>query len=438
MTCVIRWDREEIIDKDPGLRASSEAIRTVLFTILSLVILTACQGRESSTEAFLAADSAGVTIVESTRPLWERGEGWTLSREPGVVIGLVEGDEKYLLNGVTGVRRLSDGRIAVLDAGSYRVRVYDSTGVHLMDLGGEGDGPSEFRTPQFLGLVFDTLFVYEAIGGDLTWFSPDGQLLRTSSGFSQADRERGTLLMFGYLEDRFGVGVRTAGVRNRSLAEGLNREPWSIWRFDLFSSGADSLFSVPGGEEMILSSGPEGTHHQTYVFGKYTVLGVSKSWVYVAPTDEFSIQVFDGEGILRRIIRRDETPRRVTRSDFRQWVEQRLELRDPPPEERAEMRRTAGELNVAETLPAFRWIAVDSEDNLWVEELEGVGLDQGRFSVFRPDGAWLGYVEIPEGLPQLRGVYDRQLMEIGSDYLLGVWTDEFGVEQVRLYRIEKN
>lgn len=101
------------------------------------------------------------------------------------------------------------------------------------------------------------------------------------------------------------------------------------------------------------------------------------------------------------------------------------------------MRRSARELSVAETMPAFRSIVVDSEDNLWVEEWEDVGLGQGRFSVFRADGAWLGHVGIPEGLPVLRGYYAHQLMEIGSDYLLGVWTDEYGVEQVRLYRIEK-
>jgi len=426
-----------MIDQDPGLRASSEAIRTILFTILSLVLLTACQGRESSTEAFWAADSAGVTIVESTHPLWESEEGWTLSREPEVVIGLVEGDEKYLLSQVAGVRRLSDGRIAVLDAGSYRVRVYDSSGRHLMDLGGEGDGPSEFRFPQFLGQVSDTLFVYEHVGGDLTWFSPDGQFLRASNDIRQTAGERSTPVMLGFLEDRFGIGFRTVGVRDQQLVEGLNRQPIQIWRFDLLDSGADSLFSVPGYEEMISFPGGTVTQHMPHVFGKRTHLAASKNRVYVAPTDAFSIQVFDREGILRRIIRRAETPRRVTRSDFDQWVKQTIEIRDPPPEEKAEMRRTAGELSVAETMPAFRWIVVDSEDNLWVEEWEGVGWDQGRFSVFCSDGAWLGYVEIPEGLHQLRGDNRQQLIEIGPDYLLGVWTDDMGVEQVRLYRIEK-
>jgi len=414
-----------------------EGIHTLLFVIPSLILLTACQGCESSTNAFTVADSAGVTIVESTHPLWERGEGWTLSREPEVAIGLREGDEKYILSEVAGVRRLSDGRIAVLDVGSYRVRVYDSTGVHLMDLGGEGDGPSEFRRPQFLGVIADTLFVYEYVGGDMTWFSPDGQLLRTSKILRQTDGRTRTPVMLGYLDDRFGIGTGTVGPRERSLVEGLNRVPRSIWRFDLFNPGVDSLFSVPGAEEMILSSGPEGTLHQTYAFGKYTVLAASKNWIYVGPTDAFSIQVFDREGILRRIIRRDETPRRVSRSDFNQWVEQLIEIRGAPPEEQAEMRRTAGELRVAETMPAFRWMAVDSEDNLWVEEWEGVGWDQGRFSVFRSDGAWLGYVAIPEGLPWVRAGFDRQLVEIGTDCLLGVWTDDLGVEQVRLYRIEK-
>jgi hypothetical protein len=243
--------------------------------------------------------------------------------------------------------------------------------------------------------------------------------------------------MFGYVEGRVGIVIAD---RTRSLVEGLSRVPWQIRRFDLFNADADSLFSVPGAEEMIAFPDPGRpglTRHRPHVFGKFTQLAASTNRVYVAPTDAFSIQVFDPEGILRRIIRRVETPRSVTPSDLDQWVEGQLELRDPPPEERAEMIRTAGELSVAETMPAFRWMAVDTEDDLWVEEWEGVGLDQGRLAVFRSDGAWLGYVDLPEGLPQSRGDPYQQLIEIGSDYLLRVWTDYYGVEQVRLYRMEK-
>ncbi len=426
-----------MLEKHPAPRARRGAIRTLLFTVLSAFLPTACQWGQSGSETFSVVDSAGVTIAESKRPLWEKGEAWTIAREPEVVIGLREGDERYLLNEVGGVRRLSDGRIAILDRGSYRVRVYDRTGIHLMDLGGEGDGPSEFRTPQFLGLVSDTLFVYEVIGGALTWFSPDGQLLRTSNGFSQADRTTGTLRMFGQLQPDFGIATRTGGARYQPSDLGIDREPWSIWRFGLVNPGVDSLVSVPGGEIEVLASDGRGTRQRRYVFGKWTCFAASEDRIYAGPTDEFSIQEFDREGNLLRIIRRDEVPRRVTRSDFNNWVDQYLDVLDRPRNQRAEMRRTAGELKVAETVPAFKWIGVDSEGSLWVEEWEGVGIDQGIFSVFRPDGAWLGHVEIPDGLAVPFGEPDKQTIEIGSDYLLGVWPDDFGVEQVRLYRIEK-
>jgi len=243
--------------------------------------------------------------------------------------------------------------------------------------------------------------------------------------------------MLGCIEGHTGVGLRTVGPGDRSFVKGINRLPWSIWRFDLFDPGPDSLLSVPGAEEMIVESGPSGTRHQTYVFGKYTVLAVSTHWIYVAPTDAFSIQAYDRDGRLRRVIRRDETPRRVSRSDVRHWVDQYLATLDRPPEEKAQMRRTASELSVAETMPAFRWVVADAEDNLWVEEWKDVGVEQGRFSVFRPDGAWLGSIAMPPGLSQMRGRYDEQSMEIGSDYVLGVWTDEYGVQQVRLYGLHK-
>ncbi len=74
---------------------------------------------------------------------------------------------------------------------------------------------------QFLGRVSDTLFVYEHLGGDLTWFSPDGQSLHASNDIRQTAGERSTPVMLGCLEDRFGIGFRTVGVRDRQLVEGL-------------------------------------------------------------------------------------------------------------------------------------------------------------------------------------------------------------------------
>lgn len=188
--------------RDMNIFTDREGILKVILMALTASLPVACQERDANPPTFQITDSAGVTVVESTGPIRADGEGWALSPEPEVVIGTVEGDEKYILDGVAGARRLSDGRIAVLDVGSRRVRVYDRTGEHLMDMGGEGDGPSEFRTPQFLGLVSDTLVVYEYFPGSLTWFSADGEFLRTNNVFHQSDGEIPRAMVFGIVEGR--------------------------------------------------------------------------------------------------------------------------------------------------------------------------------------------------------------------------------------------
>ena len=127
-----------------------------LHAILAVVVSVAgCADSSALRERFSVWDSAGVLITESSSPQWAVGTPWTLSPEPEVVIGRVEGDERYLLSRVHGARRFTDGRIAILDLGSSRVRVYDAEGAHLFDVGGRGDGPSEFSSAHFFDLVHD-------------------------------------------------------------------------------------------------------------------------------------------------------------------------------------------------------------------------------------------------------------------------------------------
>jgi hypothetical protein len=281
------------------------------------------------------------------------------------------------------------------------------------------------------------LVVYEYFPGSLTWFSPDGEFLRTFTVFAKSDGEIPRAMMFGIVEGRYGMGLRIVGDRDRPHVEGLNRHPNPVWRFDLTNPAADSVFSVPGSEDMISFPNPGAIQHRPVVFGKTTHLAASGDYIHVAPTDEFSIQVRDIDGTLQRVVRRIETPREVTSDNVDEYVERRGEALDLPDDRRTEFEQTLRQLRVAETLPAFRWMVADSEGNLWVEEWEGVGFEQGRFSVFRSDGAWLGRIDLPTGLPESRGGLFQPWIDIGPDYLLGVWTDDYGVEQVRLYRIEK-
>ena len=49
--------------------------------------------------------------------------------------------------------------------------------------------------------------------------------------------------------------------------------------------------------------------------------------------------------------------------------------------------------------------------------------------MFDSEGCMLGRVVVPK---------NGRITEIGSDYLMGVWRTELGVEQVKMYRILKD
>lgn len=162
----------------------------------------------------------------------------------------------------------------------------------------------------------------------------------------------------------------------------------------------------------------------------------SDDWIYTGSTESYAINVFAPDGTLVRIVRRIVDPQPVTAGHIDRYIDQMATIASVTPAQFEAFGRRVRESAAADAMPYFCLILADAEQNLWVEDWHDVGLGQGPFSVFRPDGAWLGTVELPPGLPWIRGL--TALIEIGTDYVLGVWEDEVGVEQVRLYRILKN
>lgn len=70
---------------------------------------------------------------------------WTLSTEPLVDIGVVEGDPDQELFAATSSVRLRDGRIVVANTGSNELRFYEAGGRFVRAVGRRGRGPGEFR-----------------------------------------------------------------------------------------------------------------------------------------------------------------------------------------------------------------------------------------------------------------------------------------------------
>jgi hypothetical protein len=69
-------------------------------------------------------------------------------------IGSGEGSGPGVFGSIKGLEVLNDGRIAVLDAMTKELRIFDASGQLLQVLGGEGQGPEEFSEP--FGLMQDS------------------------------------------------------------------------------------------------------------------------------------------------------------------------------------------------------------------------------------------------------------------------------------------
>lgn len=94
------------------------------------------------------SDGDVTTVVNEAGSVW--GGDAELSED--VSIGVEAGADEYMFGRVQGVWA-TDDRIIVVDSQVPAVRVYDHAGAHVMDIGGEGQGPGEFTDPA--GLVVD-------------------------------------------------------------------------------------------------------------------------------------------------------------------------------------------------------------------------------------------------------------------------------------------
>jgi len=72
-----------------------------------------------------------------------------------------------------------------------------------------------------------------------------------------------------------------------------------------------------------------------------------------------------------------------------------------------------------ETIPPYSNFVVDVEGNLWVEDYQRPWDDQPLWAVLSREGAWLGLVYTPPGF---------KIFQVGSNFVLGRWEDELGVD----------
>src|SRR5690606_31727230 len=151
---------------------------------VTLLLVAAACGDSAPRSVASERDSAGVRIVENPVPDASVPQ-WSLSAEPTVVLGDLDGSEQEQFGNMIDVRRLTSGELVVSDASSYQVRVFDSTGQWLRTLGQRGEGPGDFSL--VAGLLAgddDAISAWDIRQRRITRFTPDGNVI----GLLQVER----------------------------------------------------------------------------------------------------------------------------------------------------------------------------------------------------------------------------------------------------------
>lgn len=153
----------------PALALGATHRPTALALAALLLALGGCgAGEDVPDEAATGGGADRAPTSLDSLPTW--------SAQTDLRIGSMD-DPDYALTQIRGMEVGSDGTIYTLHASERTIRRFDAGGLLLGTIGGPGDGPGEFRSPQSMGWVADTLWVFDMGPSRFTLFAPSGDYL---------------------------------------------------------------------------------------------------------------------------------------------------------------------------------------------------------------------------------------------------------------------
>ncbi|MCY4571173.1 MAG: 6-bladed beta-propeller [Gemmatimonadetes bacterium] len=407
--------------------------------------------------AFTVRDSGDIEIVENHAPEHPPGQFWTIDAEPEIVLGgsrtdtpngepgTPASDSAQLIWQVRGLARLEDGRIAVLSQGNYQLFLFEPSGELSTVIGGRGEGPGEFARPQQLQyLPPDTLVVWDYWFAPTSYFNTGGRLLgeRTIDLLRMMDAIPGSnaeSTMFPLPDGSLIVVVGNPFPSETPAESFVRGPPAEFVRID-DSYSTRSLGSWEG-LEVWVPQDPGGVPGlPTLMLDSYLAAGGNQPTVYISNGDRDEIHQFSLDGDLTRIIRRTIGPVRVTEAAQEAWETAYVAfwswLGDLEEELGMSTDRFFAGMPLRDAFPPVAGLVVDAEGHLWVREWSAseAGMPD-QWSVFGPDGRWLGVLP---ALPDLMLCHwFLGPCWIDRDFLLAVRRDELGIERVEGYRIRR-
>lgn len=389
---------------------------TSLTSLVVLGLLWGCEA-ERGERPVVVRDSLGVEVIEHGYVDPSTLAAWGLA-EVQFEVGVVDGASEYQFHRVSDALRRRDGSIAVVDA-SRTLRVFSPQGELVWTAGAEGEGPGEFNYPQkIVELPGDSLAVWDSGLGRFSVFTSSGGFVRTrtvegtartATGIGLSDSDRVVLdvrsIERGMVDGRSAITVRsTLGLLDISEAE---LQPIGEWPHSTQYQEVD-----------------EGGAYSPAIFDVAAIVAPARDGFWYGTTDDYEVRRVSLSDGLTTILRWSGPDRSIEGSDFNAVLDVWAGGPDGSPELRSWIAKYGQTHPRAELYPAYEEFLTDQDGNLWVRDFVPDHEDDGmrRWTIFSTDGhSALGRFEHPSWFEPMRA---------GRDWVLGLATDEVGVETV--------
>jgi hypothetical protein len=383
---------------------------------------SADEPRDGTASGFEERDSAGITIARSTGPAWSATTGWSLSEEPIIEIGTLEGPDETSFSRVAGILLRQDGTVVVADRGASELRFFDEAGTFLRRVGRPGDGPGEFGAIESLHRYRgDSIAVWDGQRRIWTILDGSGALGRTI----RPEVSSGNLRSIGSFEDG---SLMLADLKLESPGATPGTASMDYDEYLAFAPDgelADSLGRFPNARRFQAERGVQALFPE--MFGPRGVAATSGRGFYVGTGESHEIGFHDRLGRLTRIVRWSGSRVPVSEVDIDAFRADRAARTAEPMREM--MNAAWADAPAADHFPTYEEAVADGDGNLWLAEFRTPRGDTSRrWLVFDPRGQWLGDVMMPRDLV----VFDIYGSRVG-----GVVRDEFDVERVRVFSLIK-
>lgn len=377
---------------------------------VGVVLLGVGCAADTPTTDSVTVDTVGsvIHVGNTGNGSWADGEGWSVA-ESGLEIGTVDGAPEFQFGLISAVSVGPGGGVHVADSQTSEIRVFDDSGAYLRTLGGEGEGPGEFRYLDGLRVSSDgTVTARDSQLMRVTRFSPDGEVIETfpiQRPFIQlSDRNYFWVGEDGRVWDwvATGSGMPNAAIvanvfsfdpSNRAIVDTAVVASWTPRNILITQDGRPRLgVAVPYDPSPSAAVTPDGR-------------------IVASLGERYDVVEFSPNGDTVRVVSRDLDPIPLP-ADMDATVDSLV---------RAAIDQAEGGEAEDYTLPSaqpyFTQLVVDDANNVWIGRIGRRNALPREYDIFDPDGRFLGTVAMPA----------IRVHEIGEDYVAGVRTDDLGI-----------